>query len=367
MPKLKTTAQFIQDARKIHGDKYDYSESVYANSKSQVKIICPVHGDFWQKAIIHTQGGGCGQCGNQAKAFTLDEFLLLSRKCHGEKYDYSQVEYVNAATNVKITCQIHGVFLSRPAGHIRGNGCPNCAHDRLRKSQPEFIADAIKIHGNTYDYSLVEDLNFSKKVKIICKHHGVFEQTPRAHIAGNGCPNCFGTKQKSLAQFVKEAQSVHGEKYDYSETNYTNTDVKIKIICPIHGDFWQTPYQHTKRGNGCPRCAINGLDYSKPTYLYLLLFEKPIAKFWKVGITNLLIEKRFSDHRFISRRFVWQFDDGWQAESLEKIVLKSFSGYALPPNPKILKTGYTECFSDCFPVEIALPFINELAKRIKQK
>lgn len=367
MPKLKTTAQFIQDARKIHGDKYDYSESVYINKRSQIKIICPVHGSFWQTAGTHAVGKGCRQCADQAKSFTLEQFLALSRKIHGDRYDYSQAEYVNVSTKVKIVCPIHGVFLSRPEGHIRGNGCPSCAHDRLRKSQAGFIADAIKIHGNTYDYSLVEYLNFSKKVKIACKHHGVFEQTPRSHITGSGCPKCFGTTQKSLVQFIKEAQSVHGEKYNYSETNYTNTDVKVKIICPIHGVFRQTPYQHTKRGNGCPLCSTNGLDYNKQTYLYLLLFEKPIAKFWKVGITNLPIEKRFSDHRFIVRRFLWQFDDGWQAESLEKIVLKSFAGYALPPNPNLLKTGYTECFDSCFPVEIALPFIDELAGRIKQK
>jgi hypothetical protein len=365
MPKLKTTAQFIQDARKIHGDKYSYKLVKYKGTHRPIKIICPDHGVFEQAPRTHLDGKGCIKCGNKAKTFTLNRFIERSKKYHGDKYDYSQVEYVNAATKVKVICPDHGDFLSKPDGHMRGRGCPKCAHDKLRGSRTGFVDDAIKKHGDLYDYSLVEYVSFSHKVKIICANHGIFEQTPRTHLHGSGCPQCFGTKRKSLEQFISEAQSVHRDKYNYSETNYTNTDVKIKIICPKHGEFWQTPYQHIKRGNGCPRCSENGLNYAKKTYLYWLRFEKPIASFWKIGITNHPIDKRFSDHRYITCRHIWQFDDGWQAESVERTILTTFSGYSIPPNPKLTKTGYTECFEESVPVELVLMLVESLSKRIK--
>jgi hypothetical protein len=365
MPKRKTKAEFIQRAKSKHGDKYDYSNSIYVDKRTQLEIICPVHGSFFQNAGAHMEGKGCLKCANELKLLTLDQFLFASRRQHGDKYDYSLVDYKHGQTKVKIVCPSHGIFLSRPQNHMKGRGCAKCAHDRARRTQSSFIADAIQVHGDTYDYSLVEYVSFSHKVKIKCKTHGVFTQTPRGHIGrGDGCPQCSGRMRKTLAQFIENAKSVHGCKYDYSKAKYINTDSKLEIGCPIHGWFWQTPHQHIKRGNGCPQCANNGLDYSKPTYLYLLFFQKPIANFWKVGITNLSIHQRFYDHRFITRRYLWLFCDGWHAEAMEKTILKSFSGYSLPPNPQLTKSGYTECFVDYLPVDIALVFIDSMAKRI---
>lgn len=359
MPKLKTLEEFIQDSRKQHGDKYDYSQVEYVNKRTKIKIICPEHGEFWQFAGVHLQKKGCPSCGKKERTFSLQQFISRAKACHGERYDYSLVEYKNAVTKVKVICRIHGVFLSRPQGHIRGNGCPQCAHDILRHSLDDFIVAAKKIHGDRYDYSLATYKNFSVKVKIVCPDHGIFFQDPRGHLSGRGCPSCFGTVQKTKEQFILDAQSVHGEKYDYSQADYRNTDVKVKIICPEHGDFWQAPYQHIKRGNGCPDCSVTGLDYKKPTLLYFLLFEKPIADFWKVGITNYEINKRFSDHRYIVQSFTWLFQDGYTAQAIESRILQGFADYRLY-NPSLTKTGFTECFRIDIPYHQVIGLINSL-------
>jgi hypothetical protein len=124
-----------------------------------------------------------------------------------------------------------------------------------RKNTPDFIIDATKIHGNKYDYSLIDYKNAITKVKIICKDHGVFEQTPNSHLNGNGCSYCNGGYQLNNDVFIKKSINVHGNKYDYNLVNYKNAITKVKIICPIHNIFEQTPNSHLN-GSGCSICAI---------------------------------------------------------------------------------------------------------------
>ena len=140
-----TKEQFIEQAHAVHGDKYDYSLVELDNgSLSQVKIICPEHGVFVQRAGTHTgkMGRGCPKCKNgwkvkepklskEQKAALkqvnkTDVFVEKARAVHGDRYDYGQVKYVNAMTKVVITCMEHGDFLMRPANHLSGQGCPSC-------------------------------------------------------------------------------------------------------------------------------------------------------------------------------------------------------------------------------------------------
>lgn len=128
-----------------------------------------------------------------------------------------------------------------------------------KKTTEEFINDAIKIHGEKYDYSKVEYQWCDKKVCIICDEHGEFFQTPSHHLHGQGCPKCKNKKISNKLRsntdiFIKKARNVHNEKYDYSKVNYEKDSIKVCIICPIHGEFWQTPNAHL-RGQGCPKCG----------------------------------------------------------------------------------------------------------------
>ena len=133
------------------------------------------------------------------KRKTTEEFIEEARKIHGDKYNYSKVEYVNYQTKVTIICPIHGEFTQTPTGHIKGNGCPMCANDRtsLRMTTEEFIQKSRAIHGNKYDYSNVEYTHNNVEVCIICPEHGEFLQKPRLHLSGCGCPICTGTARRT--------------------------------------------------------------------------------------------------------------------------------------------------------------------------
>ena len=186
------------------------------------------------------------------KKKTTEEFIKEAKEIHGDKYDYSLVEYKGNHEKIKIICPTHGVFEQTPANHLVKHGCPKCGNVH-KPSTEEFIKRAKEIHGDKYDYSLVEYKNNETKIKIICPIHGVFEQTPSGHLAG-GCAACSGIKKYTTEEFIKRAKETHGDKYDYSLVNYVNAHTKIKIVCPKHGVFFAIPANHLNRGDGCPYC-----------------------------------------------------------------------------------------------------------------
>ena len=192
------------------------------------------------------------------KKKTSDTFVLQSRNVHGDKYDYSKVEYVNNSTKVCIICPEHGEFWKTPKHHLHGQGCSLCAkRDASIKrtlTTDEFIEKARKIHRDKYDYSKVKYVNNSTKVCIICPEHGEFWMTPHNHLANQGCPKCSGRYITDTNYFIEKAKQIHGSKYDYSQVEYKDSKTKICIICPKHGEFWQTPQEHLQN-KGCPSCS----------------------------------------------------------------------------------------------------------------
>ena len=248
-----TTEEFIEKAKKVHGDKYDYSKVKYVNKDTKVTIICPTHGEFEQNPRSHLTGKGCPACGGSRKV-TTEEFIKKARKVHGDKYDYSKVDYVNNNTKVTIICPTHGEFEQKPSGHLTGRGCPYCS-GKKKLTTEEFIEKARKVHGDKYDYSKVNYVDSNTKVTIICPTHGEFEQIPYLHYSGGGCPSCSGNKKLTTEEFVERARIVHGDKYDYSKVKYVDSNTKVTIICPTHGEFEQTPFAHLL-GQGCPVCNI---------------------------------------------------------------------------------------------------------------
>ena len=123
-----------------------------------------------------------------------------------------------------------------------------------------FIKNAKNVHGDKYDYSKVEYVNAHTKVCIICLEHGEFWQTPSNHLSGKGCILCANVKKITTEEFIKRAKEVHGNKYDYSKVEYINNKIKVCIICPIHGEFWQMPINHLL-GRGCKVCVGNSYNY----------------------------------------------------------------------------------------------------------
>ena len=184
-------------------------------------------------------------------------FINKANLIHKNRYDYSLVDYVNQNTKIKIICLKHGVFEQEPRNHLKGQNCKVCCNEEQSNTKDFFINKANIIHDNRYDYSLVNYINNKTKVKIICPEHGEFEQTPSHHLKGNHCILCSINKQrKTNSNFINESKQINGDKFDYSSVNYINNETKVKIICPEHGEFEQTPNNHITKKQNCPKCSL---------------------------------------------------------------------------------------------------------------
>jgi hypothetical protein len=253
MSKKRTTAEFIIEAKKVHGDKYDYSKTVYVGSQEKVCITCPKHGDYFIIAEGHLRGAGCPQCHNLSKRSNKESFIAKCREVYGDLYDYSKVEYIHSKEKVCVICPKHGEFWVTPNNHMRGSRCPAC-YGTPRKTTEQFIKEAKKIHGNKYDYSKVKYDGTDVKVCIVCPEHGEFWQTPYSHLKGCQCPVCSKVQRITQDIFIKRCTEIHHGRYDYSKVNFEHVKKKVCIICPEHGDYWQKAGIHL-RGYGCPICG----------------------------------------------------------------------------------------------------------------
>ena len=305
MRKLKFD-EFVKKAKEIHGDKYDYSKVKYVDSKTKVCILCPEHGEFWQTPNSHLSGHGCPMCSGNLKNNKIN-FIEKARKIHGDKYDYSKVEYINAHTKVCIICPEHGEFWQTPNSHLNGCGCNICGYEivssKIRKKTNEFIEKAKQIHNNKYDYSKVEYIGNKKKVCIICPEHGEFWQTPDSHLRGSGCKLCgnkiiSNKKLFSTDEWVKKAKKIHGDKYDYSLVNYTGYYNKVKIICKKHGVFEQLAYDHL-HGKGCKKCRKSKLEIEMSNILNennIRYVEQIRPKYLSKGKSHLSLDFYLPDY-----------------------------------------------------------------------
>lgn len=198
---------------------------------------------------------------------TTEEFIRESKDKFGEQFDYSNVSYDGLNKEVILYCKHkdkngneHGYFTITPQRHlVNKGGCKLCQKQNSYDTQENFIEESIRKHHTKYDYSKVQYINCNTEVCIICPEHGEFWQTPHNHKRGYGCPSCACNQKKTTQDFIKEAQKIHGDKYDYSKSEYIGANEKICIICPIHGEFWQKSIVHIN-GHGCPCCNESKLE-----------------------------------------------------------------------------------------------------------
>lgn len=260
MKKL-TTEEFIERAKEIHGDTYDYSLVDYVNNRTKVKIICKKHGEFSQKASTHLISSGCPKCSTEDRKikikekYTTEWFISNAKLFHGDAYIYDNVKYIDCDTNVEIICRKHGKFFQVPSSHLRGCGCVKCFGKKTLTTEL-FIEKAIEKHGNTYNYDSVVYKHNKINVEIVCKTHGPFWQKPSLHLQGKGCPKCNPSFKLTKNGFIKKSAEKHEGKYDYSFVKYENVRTNVEIVCKTHGAFWQKPSLHLN-GAGCSKCAKN--------------------------------------------------------------------------------------------------------------
>lgn len=248
MDKNKKLERFVEKAKQRYGNKYDYSKVDYKGVNDKVCIICPKHGEFWQTPQIHLCSKyGCPLCGKEESAnkqiLTTEEFIKRARKIHGDKYNYSKVEYKDTYKHVCIICPEHGEFWQKPVAHLRGRGCPECGKPK-NKTTEEFVDQAKKLYSDKYSYSKTVYVNNHTNVIVTCPVHGDFSVNPNSFLSGNYCALC-----KQQERFIKKAKEVHGNKYDYSKVVYNNYNTPVCIIDKERGEFWQTPANHLK-GHG---------------------------------------------------------------------------------------------------------------------
>lgn len=263
MTKKMTTEEFVKRAKEKHKNTYIYTKTDLDNrdEKGRVIITCPIHGDFLQTPSSHLVGKRCNKC--VRPSYDTLSFIKCAKNKHGEKYIYTKTHYINTKTNVIITCPIHGDFQTTPNRHLDGVGCPKCANKYSGKNGSYSTEDFIRIgkekYGNLYDYTKtnLEEKDEKGRVTITCneicedgKPFGDLKVYPNIFLQRN-----FKRKKLSNDYFIRMSKFIHGNKYDYSKVDVTNTDEngKITIICPKHGEFKQTPHSHL-RGDECILC-----------------------------------------------------------------------------------------------------------------
>ena len=268
------------------------------------------------------------------KRKTTEEFIEESRKVHGETYDYSKVEYINNVTKVCIICQEHGEFWQTPKQHLRGQGCPKCGLFKNKKnkknsvkprgknySKEEFVSILKEIYGDIYDYSKVEYTNRNSKVTLICKQHGEFTKSATDLMnKKTGCPLCNRERNAEnnklgKEKFIEKANNVFYGLYDYSKVIYINNSTKVEIQCKKHGSFMCTPQNHL-HGRGCPICKSESYVYEDRLYNFLKTFinENEIIRQYRtdwlsnnksldffIPKYNLCIEHQGSQHYYLTR------------------------------------------------------------------
>jgi hypothetical protein len=207
---------------------------------------------------------------------TTAYFVQQAKKVHGGKYNYSKANYSQMRDLVTIICSKHGPFLQSPGSHLSGYGCNKCGdeyHNKIcTRNISSFIKEARKKHGDKYDYSKTKYATAKKKLTIICKKHGEFEQVANSHLIGCGCAKCsFEQESKdrrmSTRVFIRMARKIHKDRYNYSKVDYTNHKIKIIVICPIHGEFKIRPHDHIHNRGGCQKCRSSKGEFKIREFL----------------------------------------------------------------------------------------------------
>lgn len=329
-----TQKTFLERIQKVHGDLYTTDLAVYERADKRVTMVCKIHGEFHIPPNKLFAGFGCQLCSKERVKVSLsgdtETFCKSAKKIHGDKYDYSRVVYVSNTKKVAIICPVHGEFLQAPSCHVRKlrpTGCPTCASelkkgngsevklDNLKAALKQIKVDnpdvtfsagsSISVHGSIKvvcpvhgDYtrkiykalkevklecpmceavksfeSRASELHKGKytyhgdykslrgRVRITCPIHGDFYQKAEGHLTlGFGCKKCghveqgLGKSRGSGLRFIEKSAAIHGDTYDYSKTVYSSCFEKVIIICKTHGEFLQSPDAHLA-GKGCNKCA----------------------------------------------------------------------------------------------------------------
>lgn len=283
--KKRTTEEFIELAKQIHGNKYDYSKTVYVNKRTKVIITCPIHGDFEQTSHDHLCGHGCKLCGktnsSYSRTMTTKDFIKKSNEIHHDKYDYSKTVYTKANNKVIITCPTHGDFEQKASHHLDGRGCPHCGIDtrseKRKIKKNELLNRFNNIHNNKYRYVNISFQNTSSKIDIICPEHGIFKQIIGDHLRGCGCPKCSNQKSQCEDEIFNMLSDLRPIQHERSILDGREIDIYLpshKLGIEYHGLRWHTDFfggkgrkYHISKLNDCLDKGINLIQIFEDEYI----------------------------------------------------------------------------------------------------
>lgn len=308
------TEDFIREATAVHGDLYDYSLADYKSSTEKVKILCAKHGVFEQRPASHIRGEGCPKCAAESNAdrtrLDVEELVAEFRKVHGDKYDYSQVEYISLKKDVKIICPEHGEFYQKPYHHKSGSGCDKCAKARLgdefRKTTAFFVGKAAEVHSGKYVYSQTEYFGCSERVEIECPKHGPFLQLPYDHLDGHGCPSCaWATYGKSLVadEFTAWVQETFGGEIETEKLITEGRRFRMDVFLPelnlgidFNGLNWHSTRTIQDRGHHFLRWKL-----AKGEGIDLVYIHEDEWKYRRSAVENMLTHLLGKSERVYAR------------------------------------------------------------------
>lgn len=243
-----------------------------------------------------------------SKKLTLENFIQKAKEKHGDKYDYSLVNYIKSSLKIEIICPIHKSFMQSPNNHLKPANCPKCSFDEISKlnakSQIKYIEECNKIHNFKYDYNKVDYINENSKIIIICKLHGDFTQQAGSHKQGHGCKKCADI---STSNYQKNNSS------GWSVSNWIKTSKKSK-------DF----------------------DNFK---VYVIKCWNETEEFYKIGRTFLKTKKRFESKTQLPYKYEILKEivgDAKEIVNFEAKLKKEHKTFKY--TPKIKFNGMHECF-----------------------
>lgn len=289
---------FKKKANLMHNGKYDYSKVNYINNKTKVCIVCPIHGDFYQAPRHHLSGSGCPKCAGTYK-YTTDEWIEAVKRVHGEKYDYSKVEYKKSSEKVCVICPNHGEYYITPNHHLRGVGCPKCGGS-FKSNTDSFIKRAGKVHDNYYDYSKVNYINSKTNVCIICPRHREFYQTPLHHLSGQGCPKCSSTYSKAEDEIMELLTELNPQHNNKTILNGKEIDIfipSLKIGIEYNGLLWHSEKYgkdrsyHIGKLNNCNRNGVELIQIFEDEWIsHRKICEYKIKEICGINDREIIIE-----------------------------------------------------------------------------
>lgn len=231
------------------------------------------------------------------KKHTTESFIEKAKSVHGETFNYKNVDYKNCGAKVEIICQKHGSFFQRPDHHWAGHGCILCRNENtgllLRGSFEDFLKKAKDIHGEKYSYNQDSFRGMRKKTKITCSAHGEFYQTAIEHVAGSGCKLCSfqatSERQKiDRETLLKRLHSINNRKYEFNISNYETLHSTIEVFCLEHQIKFKARVGNFLNGKiGCPCCKTKSQGERK---LAKILTDHRISFEHEKTFSNLVAE-----------------------------------------------------------------------------